>query len=332
MALRSHADGALSALPVSPIVQSYLARTPNSASLHAVAKRVMPGGTSRQAGYWAPHPLAVERARGAYFPFVLGETFAFEYLSDLETFITTSSTLREASRVLSWLREFVNPMMDLQLREAGGTARLCMVTTAGVTLKRYYSEAAFASVMKFARGLVGESAGFRRIQFTAAAPQPGVDYPGFFRLPVTFGQAEDAIEFAPQLLDQPLKGHFPSLHQQAERRIERRLAETAAQGPVADAVLRQLAAHSGGGIEVIADELQLHPRSLQRRLRAEGTSFAALQDRARFEAAVAALGAGDIDLESLSEQLGFSDRRSFTRAFKRWTGVSPSSYRRFRRD
>ena len=67
MVMRSSAECATSASPVSPIMQAYCARTPSSASLHAAAKQVMPGGNSRQAGYWPPYPLAIERAQGAYF-------------------------------------------------------------------------------------------------------------------------------------------------------------------------------------------------------------------------------------------------------------------------
>src|SRR5574343_1746485 len=49
--------------------------------------------------------VELTRASGQpkHFPIVLGESFAFEYLSDIETFITTSPTLREATRALEWL-------------------------------------------------------------------------------------------------------------------------------------------------------------------------------------------------------------------------------------
>src|ERR671936_372287 len=50
----------------------------------------------------------VARSKGRHFPFVLGETFAFDYLPDLETFVTTSPTLREATRVFDWVRELIN--------------------------------------------------------------------------------------------------------------------------------------------------------------------------------------------------------------------------------
>ena len=50
----------------SPILSTYLERTPKSAEAHARARTVMPGGTSRQAGYWTPYPLTIERAEGVH--------------------------------------------------------------------------------------------------------------------------------------------------------------------------------------------------------------------------------------------------------------------------
>jgi len=67
---------------------------------------------------------------------------------------------------------------------------------------------------------------------------------------------------------------------------------------------------------------------LQRRLHAEGQVFADIQSRCRHDIAVVQLKDGRTDIEALSEQLGFSDRHSFTRAFRRWTGLAPSEYRR----
>src|SRR5690625_4517784 len=62
-------------------------------------------------------------ATGEHFPFILGETFAFEYLPDLETFVTTSGSIRDASRIFVWLRELVTPMVEITLEEQGRLAR-----------------------------------------------------------------------------------------------------------------------------------------------------------------------------------------------------------------
>lgn len=267
--------------------------------------------------------------RGQYFPFVLGETFAFEYLSDLETFISTSGNLREAARVFSWLREFVNPLMDMHFDEHGREARLVLLSPGPLPLRPYFCEALFASIMKFARALIGDSPGFKAIHFEHPAPSNQAIYTPFFRLPVHFGQDRNQMVFARELLDAPLTGDFPALHQQAESRIAQKLAQSVASTPLS-AQLSQYLQHDpqalGAGIARAAAHLKLHPRSLQRRLSAEQTSYFQIQDQVREQLARAALARAPANLEGLSETLGFSDRRSFTRAFKRWTGQSPRAF------
>ena len=78
----------------------------------------------------------------------------------------------------------------------------------------------------------------------------------------------------------------------------------------------------------MAARLELHPRTLQRRLQAEGQLFADIQARCRFELAVTSLKTGQQNIEELSDMLGFADRHSFTRAFRRWTGLAPTEFRR----
>ncbi|MHA7834996.1 MAG: helix-turn-helix transcriptional regulator, partial [Algiphilus sp.] len=86
----------------------------------------------------------------------------------------------------------------------------------------------------------------------------------------------------------------------------------------------------GLGVQAMADEIGLHPRTLQRRLAEENTHFADLQTQVRQRLALRYLEDPNTHIDQVSEWLGFSDRRSFTRAFSRWTGMTPSAYRRQR--
>ncbi|MES2489697.1 MAG: helix-turn-helix transcriptional regulator, partial [Pseudomonadota bacterium] len=131
-------------------------------------------------------------------------------------------------------------------------------------------------------------------------------------------------------LDRPLDSAFPALHQQAEYRVEQRLAQLPRKAGLLADIEQALSAQPrllGQGIEQVATILELHPRTLQRRLREQGEGFAELQARVRYRIACEALRDSTEDIESISERLGFSDRRSFTRAFVRWSGVSPSIFR-----
>ncbi|MGH8445857.1 MAG: AraC family transcriptional regulator ligand-binding domain-containing protein [Solimonas sp.] len=275
----------------------------------------------------------VARARGQHFPFVLGETFAFDYLPDIATFLATSPTLRDASRVFDWVRALINPLIDVRLEEDGEMARLLLRGTGeahGGVVAVYFIESIFAAIAKFGRLLSGDIERFSRMRFRYPAPPHAAVYETYFRVPVAFGQAVTAIELPRAELDAALGGGFPSLHRQAVQRVELRLARLTSKSGLIAAVEAQFDKEPhllGLGIAHMARRLDLHERTLQRRLREEGEAYGDLQARVRYRLALRDLDDPQLDLETISERLGFSDRRSFTRAFTRWSGVTPSQYR-----
>ena len=284
--------------------------------------------------------VARTRDQPQHFPFVLGETFAFDYLPDIDTFLATSPTLRDGLRVFDWVRELINPLIQVRLTEVDDEAQLVLdLAPSGEPVPYpYFSETTFASIAKFGRRLLGSDVPFHRLAFQHARPPHVAAYDAYFRVPVLFEQPQQLLAFKRALLDQPLEGAFPALHRQARYRIEQRLAQLppkashdAAPSPGLVAAIEQAFAAQpallGQGIDRMAAVLGLHPRTLQRRLQDEQQRYAELQDRARFRLAVRWLEDGTQDIETISERLGFSDRRSFTRAFTRWAGTSPSAFR-----
>ena len=82
----------------------------------------------------------------------------------------------------------------------------------------------------------------------------------------------------------------------------------------------------------VAEELNLSKRTLQRRLQQQDVNFAELRDQVRFHYSIDYLIKQHLSIDSISASLDFSDRTSFTNAFKRWTGLSPSTFRKLFRD
>lgn len=80
-------------------------------------------------------------------------------------------------------------------------------------------------------------------------------------------------------------------------------------------------------VETTAKQFGLHPKALQRRLAAEGTSFSAVVDGVRRDIAIRILRDTDVTLVHLSRQLGFAEPAVLTRACQRWFGTTPSAYR-----
>lgn len=86
--------------------------------------------------------------------------------------------------------------------------------------------------------------------------------------------------------------------------------------------------HSHLGIEAVAEQLFMSDRTLKRQLATEGTSFSTIVDEVRYRRAISLLSRTDYSLEQIADELGYSDVANFSRAFKRWSGRSPSNWRK----
>lgn len=96
--------------------------------------------------------------------------------------------------------------------------------------------------------------------------------------------------------------------------------------------LRNRVGSSELSIDKIAEDINLSKRTLQRRLQQQQANFAQLRDTMRFHYAIKYLIDDHMSVDAVSKSLDFSDRTSFTNAFKRWTGLSPSVFRKLFRD
>lgn len=284
--------------------------------------------------------------RPQHFPIVLGECFAFEYLSDVETFITTSGSLREATRSLDWIPPLINPNMAFSLAEYGPHARITLqYNHADATHETTwaFTEAVFTTLVRFSRGLMGADAFHGRLTFRHAAHAHLAALERFFQVPIEWDADVDALWFERSLLDRPLTGALPALHEQAAQRVAQQLAARseppqapptdAAQSDLVTLIAQRLRADHGllgQGISAVADALGVHPRTLQRRLKEAGAQHSSIQDQVRHELACQWLADAGLSIEDISERLGFSDRRSFTQAFTRWSGQTPRAYRQHR--
>ena len=90
--------------------------------------------------------------------------------------------------------------------------------------------------------------------------------------------------------------------------------------------------HADLSIEQIAADIGFTKRTLQRRLQEQDTNFAQLRDDVRFHYSIKYLINDAMSVDLVSKALYFADRTSFTNAFKRWTALSPSTFRKLFRD
>jgi len=96
--------------------------------------------------------------------------------------------------------------------------------------------------------------------------------------------------------------------------------------PIRKAIARRLA-RGHPAIRDVAATLGLNVRTLQRRLTKAGVVYSRLVEEVRLETAARLLEHRDLRLAKISSALGYSDPAHFTRAFARWTGTTPRTYR-----
>ncbi len=275
----------------------------------------------------------VARSRVEHFPFVFGETFGFDTMPEIETFVATSSSLRQLLPVFDWVRKLMSPALRVTLHESTKLAELRIDLgnyKAWPLPTIYFTEAWIASVLRLLRGVIGLHQ-VERVHLRHAEPTYADACARHFGVEVRFGQSHNAIVLRREALDQSLFGALPELHRQAEARIEARVSKLAAIGGVSGQLERLFLDHPellALSIDDSAEQLGMQVRTLQRRLHDENQRFADLQSRLRYRLACWLLRETGLNLDSISDRLGFSERRAFTRAFTRWAGVSPSVYRR----
>jgi AraC-like DNA-binding protein len=223
----------------------------------------------------------------------------------------------------------VLPTATARLEHLPGRVRLVLHLAEGrrpIPAARYDFIAAL--VLRLIEWLIGHRVSPRAVYHPLPAPPFARAYDDAFRAAVRFGQPICAMEFHPADLDVPLPtanplvaewcGQLAADLEQTRRGLLRARVKK---------VLVSLLPKGDPRREDVAAALHMSERTLQRRLRDEGTHFQELVDITRRELAQQYLSAGRLSPKEMSFELGFADPSNFYRACKRWFGHSPRDLR-----
>lgn len=150
-----------------------------------------------------------------------------------------------------------------------------------------------------------------------------------FGFPVHFGADENALFIPNEWIERPLPMANPQLARQTDLVVMDYLSHFDG-ARLTEKVRAELISRLPAGEPTrgdIASALNLSEKTLQRRLRSEGTSYQQVLDEVRRKMALQYLSDWRMSMCSMTFMLGFSDQSSFTRAFRRWTGATPGEYR-----
>ena len=252
----------------------------------------------------------------------------------LDYAIRTAPTLRASLERLARYNRLLHDVAVFTLAPKGAALRVeHAFRLARGSQGRHSAEFTLASLMVGGAQILGEPFSALAVEFPHAAPAASLvdEHRRIFGVTPRFSRTCNALELDASLLDRPVPRADPALSRVLERHAEAMLA---ALPPLAETtgerVKRTLATTLGEGTPTllgVAQALKLSERSLQRRLADEGVTFEGLLDELRHELALRYLADRKIAVAEVAYLLGYSEPSPFHRAFKRWTGLTPSEAR-----
>ena len=255
---------------------------------------------------------------GALMPPFRGQIMEYLFLS--------SPTFGEGLQRTIRYHHLLTDALTFELRVEGETA----ILTGLDHPVRHYQELAMAILLKFFRYVSEDAFQPNEIWLHHREGAAAEHYQQVYGCPVHLNMPETSIRFSARLLERPSPAAEPQLLQMHESVAERYLVDLKKRELI-DRVEHEL----GGlleqgtvGLEIVAAQLGRSPRALRAELQQIGTHFNEVVAAYRERLARRLLSRTQESIDQIVYLTGFSEPSAFTRAFKRWTGETPTDYRR----
>lgn len=241
----------------------------------------------------------------------------------------TSSTLRDALHAAERYMQLRASELTFSLEEVDDRLAVCFEYRVPASLHVFFTEAFFIMLLHLGRTLTGKS-------LTASCEMAFAEPPHFRRfahlLPgsVQFGKAQNRLLLPLASLDLAVLTSDTVMARRVERECQAELRALSEHLPLVSRIRRDLRATrlTIPSLEQTAARRGVSTRTLKRRLAAQGVSYRQLVDELRRERAETLLRDPSRPLEQVATLLGYTDKASFHRAFRRWSASTPEAYRR----
>jgi len=237
----------------------------------------------------------------------------------------TASTAREAIDIATRFASTRTSAIALTLHVEGDSASLVIEERTPLgTIREFVVIALLVGIWQLGQALTGAPLeGFAECAF----PRPTYTT----NLPISdrvrFDCPAHRLVFSAKLLRLPLLQADPVATKIATEQLEKELASVVDAG-LPSRIRALFAARADfPPITEAAKQLHMSTRTLKRKLAEHGTTFSALRDDQRRQRALLLLDNRDLSIGEIAQKLGYSELPNFTRAFKKWTGLTPVAYR-----
>jgi AraC-like DNA-binding protein len=263
----------------------------------------------------------------------LGQTLAAPALGLVGSLLVHCATLRIALEQLQTCLPLLMSGGTLSVHEDGELARVALnLPWMEDRELSFVADLAAAALLRSVRAL--EPCDSDSAVLLPYAEPMNAEHRAVLDCPVHFSATRTEVVFAAEILDLRLPHADPDAFQALEACARGLLCSHALGERLQQKIERLLMADPslyGAGEGALADRLGLTPRTLRRRLSEEGSTSSQIIDSARRARACRLLAETTVSIKDITRELRYSETSAFHRCFKRWTGMTPSQYRRSRR-
>ncbi len=242
----------------------------------------------------------------------------------------TSATLKDALVVLERFTPLRSPNLRFQHYVEGEQAVLELVETLPErALRVFIIESLFTALIQMSRTLLGRDLG-GSVEVSYAEPPYFKRFAHLWPGPVRFNQQRNRILMPKQRLEDALQMADSITAKQIEDECEQELARrTSGDAWLVDLRSQVLSFREGfPSLEQVAKERHISDRTLKRQLKAHNFTYRSFVDELKRERARELLENRMLSIQEIAQRLGYADPANFHRAFRRWYGVTPESFRR----
>lgn len=270
--------------------------------------------------------LAAQRCGCEEFALELAKRQDIAVFGALSILTLQTSTVGQALLMFGRYLHYSVQAVDLAMRETDNLAFFTVDSPFDVaTGSHQFWDHAVALQLAVARMVCGQNWAPRSVFLRRPEPVRADSYSRYFRCPIAFSSEFSGLVFERNVLERPVGAALSGVPAQLQHYLQ-----TTFQGNFIEQVRRLI--HSllpthQCSCATVARCLGDSPRTLQRRLATEQTTFQRQLDRVRSELAISYLQEPRFSLADIGELLGFAEPAVFTRSFRRWFGLTPSQWR-----
>ncbi len=244
--------------------------------------------------------------------------------------VINCATLEHAMRrSLSFYELFgVQAVARLDLRE---NEAVILFNVGPVEFREFITETLVFLSIRFFGWLIGKPIVPMRITLDFPPSPEAEQYKELFPCPVLYGQSRSQIVLDRGYMELPLVQNPLSLSKFLKDSLAQ-LIDGNFHSVGLPAQIRAIISKEYGNnfpdFQVICEKLNMTPQTLRRRLKEGNTSYQEIKDSIRKDASIYYLSKPDLSIDEIAMLMGFSEASSFHRAFKKWTGKTPSAFRK----